>query len=258
MTNIAPATAILAIAGARETSASWRCPAFYNAYYPAVVRCPNWQWDPNGPAEQERANTERRAMEDRAAETRVRAAADRLAPGQYLERLPTDDAATSDAKAKINDERAHAEMDRREREAKTDKATSEFLLRKHTSEDEERGYHHITVPEFLVDKKDLARTNAKISISGTYASNSIGGEIILVGQWSNPITVGLLTDDATRETRMQLLTCRQHLLDYGKTGCWRITLVGHAANCSNQTLLGASSDVCLVVEYSHDAEVQRP
>ncbi len=94
-------------------------------------------------------------MEDRAAETRVRAAADRLAPGEYLERLPTDDAATSDAKAKINDERAHAEMDRREREAKTDKATSEFLLRKHTSEDEERGYHHITVPEFLVDKKDL-------------------------------------------------------------------------------------------------------
>ena len=69
---------------------------------------------------------ERRAAENRAAETRVRAAADRLPPGQYLERLPTDDAATSDAKAKINDERAHAEMDRREREAKTDKMNAEF------------------------------------------------------------------------------------------------------------------------------------
>ena len=172
--------------------------------------------------------------------------------------MPTDDAATADAKAKINDERAHAEIDRREREAKIDKMNAEFLLRKHTSEDEERGYHHMTVPEFLADKKELARTNAKVSVSGTYASNSIGGESIFVGQWSNPITIGLLTDDATRETRMQLLTCRQHLLDYGKTGCWRITLVGHADNCSSQTLLGNSADVCLVVEDSHDAQVQRP
>lgn len=24
------------------------------------------------------------------------------------------------------------------------------------------GYHHMTVPEFLADKKDLARTNAKV------------------------------------------------------------------------------------------------
>ena len=112
--TIAAAAAILAIAPASETSASWLCPAFYGAYYPAVLRCPNWQWDPNGPGEQERANAERRAAENRDAETRVRAAADRLPPGQYLERLPTDDAATSDAKAKINDERAHAEMDRRE------------------------------------------------------------------------------------------------------------------------------------------------
>jgi type IV secretory pathway VirB4 component len=79
--------------------------------------------------------------------------------------LPTDDAATSDAKAKINDERSHAEMDRRERderEAKTDKMNAEFLLRKHTSEDEERGYHHITVLEFLADKNDLARASAKV------------------------------------------------------------------------------------------------
>jgi hypothetical protein len=252
------AAAVLAIAPASETSASWRCPAFYGAYYPVVLRCPNWEWDPNGPAEQERANAERRAAENRAAETRARAAADRLPPGQYLERLPTDDAATADAKAKINDERAHAEIDRREREAKIDKMNAEFLLRKHTSEDEERGYHHMTVLEFLADKNDLARTSAKVSISGTYASNSIGGESIFVGQWSNPITIGLLTDHATRETHMQLLTCRQHLLDYGKTGCWRITLVGHADNCSSQTLLGNSADVCLVVEDSHDAQVQRP
>jgi hypothetical protein len=91
-----------------------------------VLRCPNWEWDPNGPAEQERANAERRAAENRAAETRARAAADRLPPGQYLERLPTDDAATADAKAKINDERAHAEIDRREREAKIDKMNAEF------------------------------------------------------------------------------------------------------------------------------------
>jgi hypothetical protein len=78
------------------------------------------------------------------------------------------------------------------------------------------------------------------------------------GSFNATRQIGLLTDDATRETRMQLLTCRQHLLDYGKTGCWRITIVGHADNCSSQTFLGNSADVCLVVEDSHDAQVQRP
>jgi hypothetical protein len=50
LTAVAALTALSA-----EANASWRCPAFSNAYYPQVLSCPNWQFDPNGPVEQQKA-----------------------------------------------------------------------------------------------------------------------------------------------------------------------------------------------------------
>ena len=55
-------------------SASWRCPALYDAYYPTVARCPNWVWDSNGPAEQAVDNARRRAEAARAAQAQEEAA----------------------------------------------------------------------------------------------------------------------------------------------------------------------------------------
>jgi hypothetical protein len=49
--------------------AEWQCPYLNWAYYPSVVSCPNWRWDPNGP--QARAQ----AAQEEAAATRAQAAA---------------------------------------------------------------------------------------------------------------------------------------------------------------------------------------
>jgi hypothetical protein len=49
--------------------AEWQCPYFNWAYYPSVVSCPNWRWDPNGP--QARVQ----AAQEEAAATRAKAAA---------------------------------------------------------------------------------------------------------------------------------------------------------------------------------------
>src|SRR6516165_10639212 len=46
--------ALAAIALSTSADASWKCPNMYGTYfyYPTVTQCWNWQWDPNGPAEQ--------------------------------------------------------------------------------------------------------------------------------------------------------------------------------------------------------------
>jgi len=66
--------ALAAIALSTSADASWKCPNMYGTYfyYPTVTQCWNWQWDPNGPAEQAAAAEAQRA----AAETQ-RAAAQR-------------------------------------------------------------------------------------------------------------------------------------------------------------------------------------
>jgi hypothetical protein len=80
-------------------------PAFYGAYYPAVIRCPNWQWDANGPAEREAAEAQRRAIaqSQEAAEAQRRA----IAQSQEAERQAAQ-ARVATALAKLEAEREAA------------------------------------------------------------------------------------------------------------------------------------------------------
>jgi hypothetical protein len=95
---------------------------------------------------------------------------------------------------------------------------------------------------------------------GWYFKNSVGGEFLSPGEWVadgrlypraafDPIEIGLLTDDAPRDTRMRLLQCQteQWVGPGQRYGCG-IMLKGHAAECENTGVLGTHSDVCIVVE----------
>ena len=62
-----------------------------------------------------------------------------------------------------------------------------------------------TLEDFALDGKDLATREAKVSLGGSYISAG-GDEFMFDGKaW-----VGLLTDDAPRETRAILLRCRRN------------------------------------------------
>jgi hypothetical protein len=65
--------------------ASWRCPSLYGAYYPTVVRCYDWQFDPNGPTEQATADAQKQAIAVRAEQERQAAMARQAADLARLE-----------------------------------------------------------------------------------------------------------------------------------------------------------------------------
>jgi hypothetical protein len=75
--TFAAAAALLSTSIAAD--ASWRCPSLYGAYYPSVIRCYDWQFDPNGPAEQAAADAQRQAIATRLEQERQAAQAQHAA-----------------------------------------------------------------------------------------------------------------------------------------------------------------------------------
>jgi hypothetical protein len=92
-----------------------------------------------------------------------------------------------------------------------------------------------------------------------YVHAAAGGDFLIAGSLSQPTELGLLIEDAPRETRMQLMQCREHILGpyfYHNTGCYRITLIGHATSCTRtRPFYGSEDDTCLNVEGHHDAKL---
>jgi hypothetical protein len=87
MKRTAIGLALAAFALSASADASWKCPNMYGTYfyYPTVTQCWNWQWDPNGPAEQAAAAEAQRAAVQRAREEEAAAQAQRAAELARLE-----------------------------------------------------------------------------------------------------------------------------------------------------------------------------
>jgi hypothetical protein len=70
--------ALATVALSAPADASWKYPNMYGTYlyyYPTVTQCWNWQWDPNGPAEQAAAADAQRAAAQRARDEQAAAEA---------------------------------------------------------------------------------------------------------------------------------------------------------------------------------------
>jgi len=76
-TLLAATAALVVAALSAPADASWKCPNMYgtSSYYPTVTLCWNWQWDPNGPAEQAAAADAQRAAAQRARDEQAAAEA---------------------------------------------------------------------------------------------------------------------------------------------------------------------------------------
>jgi hypothetical protein len=87
MKRTAIGLALAALALSAPADASWKCPNMYGTYfyYPTVTQCWNWQWDPNGPAEQAAAAETQRAAVQRAREEEAAVQAQRAAELARLE-----------------------------------------------------------------------------------------------------------------------------------------------------------------------------
>lgn len=117
-------------------------------------------------------------------------------------------------------------------------------------------YTNISINNFLLDGKTMASAQERAMLSGFYIKQ---GNIERL--FSNMLAiamsreygqlnagVGLLTEDANRETRAYLLECQQNPVA-SQTGC-PVTLLGHASMCTVTSLVGSHEEPCLVVENS--------
>jgi hypothetical protein len=119
-----------------------------------------------------------------------------------------------------------------------------------------RGYQRISVESFVLDGRDLAASEAKVSLSGSayFGEGNIGvlyadrrAFILANASGGNQPNISLLTDYASREFRQGVLACRANPASV-RLGC-PVTVLGHATMCKLSNAFGATRDVpCVVVE----------
>ena len=114
-------------------------------------------------------------------------------------------------------------------------------------------YKRITVQDFILDGKELAAADAKVSIKGTYAKwgenemlfPSAAAVYTAKQSLSTDGGIGVLSDEATRTVRKYLLECVTNGAA-AQFGC-PLTVFGRATMCT-WTRLGSSKDVpCLII-----------
>jgi hypothetical protein len=122
-------------------------------------------------------------------------------------------------------------------------------------QDESQGYKRISVETFELDAKTLAANQSKVALKGAYLSDGnvawlLPAQIDVIRVLHDPAAaravsrVPLLTDDAGRDLRQQLLRCRANPL----AQC-SIVVRGHASTCQSTTSLGAQLEMpCVAVE----------
>lgn len=124
------------------------------------------------------------------------------------------------------------------------------------SADAEKGYNRITVRDFVLDGQELASRSAKLSLVGVYLpagnlellfGSSVDAVQFANGDVQNGPVVHLLTANATREFRGQLLTCRGNPAA-AYVGC-PARIVGTATRCVLSNALGGRREVpCVSVD----------
>jgi hypothetical protein len=112
-----------------------------------------------------------------------------------------------------------------------------------------RGYERISFETFQLDGKSLAANETKISIQGYYQkigqieTLSPSNIAALNPTMRDELSIGLLTDDASRNIRKFFLDCRTTTM----LGC-QIVIWGRATMCTVTTLVGSKNSPCLIVE----------
>ena len=115
--------------------------------------------------------------------------------------------------------------------------------------DEARGYKQISITDFELDSRTM-RTGTKLAINGFY---QVTGqfetivETVMATQMPNAYRLFLLTENAPRKARKQLLELRNGTC--GMSGICPMTILGHVSKC-NVTWLGkpVRSTTCLSVD----------
>jgi hypothetical protein len=151
-------------------------------------------------------------------------------------------------------DRAHAN------EVAAEKARATETVRKAAFESgEAQGYSQTDFMSLLLDGKQLADAQAKISFDGFYIKV---GEVEYILQSQNDIMalVGgysrverklpMLSEDASRPTRERLLHCRERWAIGQIAGGCRISIFGHMTTCRSTTLMNSSEIPCIAVEFS--------
>lgn len=128
--------------------------------------------------------------------------------------------------------------------------TAQKIRADRQSEELAKGYSPTTVQDFVLDGKQLVARKAKRSLTGVYLP--VGNLEVLFGNGSdvyqfstgnnlNSPMVHLLTDNASREFRRQLLACRSSQSTV--YGSCRIHVLGTATMCVISGPLGNRRDV---------------
>jgi hypothetical protein len=122
-------------------------------------------------------------------------------------------------------------------------------------QDESQGYKRISVEAFELDARTLAANQGRVSLKGAYLSDGnvawlLPAQIDVIRVLHDPAVartiskVPLLTDDAGRDLRQQLLRCRANPM----AQC-SIVVRGHVSMCQSTTSLGAQLEMpCVAVE----------
>jgi hypothetical protein len=122
-------------------------------------------------------------------------------------------------------------------------------------EDKSLGYTFLSSEDFLLDGKQLARTEGKLALQGYYVKmgaaerlfpSQMAAAFATQGATSVSLGVALLTDDAPRELRAYFLRCGS-LPGSSQLGC-AVRVRGHATMCERTTLVGSEALPCLAVE----------
>jgi hypothetical protein len=156
------------------------------------------------------------------------------------------------AKTEADRIKAENERKRAENEALAQRAEAKLryqeMMASEIKKEQERGYKPITFDDYLLDKRDLAASKAKISIHGFY--RAAGKSEYLLKTPSSDATdddsrISLLTEDAERDTRKYFLMCRDSV------GICSINLLGTVTACTRTDRFGAKTDLlCFKVDDS--------
>ena len=147
---------------------------------------------------------------------------------------------------------AEIEQQRQQCRLAAENAAVQRTQETHKQEQEKKeGYQHISVEAFALDGKDLAAKAAKISISGAYLGSdgisflfSDARSVILATRYPNlgdQPKVPLLTENASRDFRKRLLSCRTNP-SAAQVGC-PVVVLGRATMCTLQNELGGTRNV---------------
>jgi hypothetical protein len=149
---------------------------------------------------------------------------------------------------RYDDLRAAEQRDREKKARAEAEQNYETEVAKNRTYQETHGYKSISFNDFLLDGKELAESQSKVSVAGVYKRNGaftalFSNQMAILQDLQN-INIPMLTEDATREIRSYFLRCDENQVPIGCP----ITVLGTATMCTKTNLVGSSEVPCIKVE----------